>query len=79
MKIKECYISKNGITCFTDINSLVTVSKQFENLITKNNLLFYISLRCIEFVVRDLIKNKYILNFKNGDYYDQIMTAIMFS
>lgn len=79
MKIKECYISKNGITCFTDINSLVTVSKQFENLITKNNLLFYISLRCIEFIVRDLIKNKYILNFKNGDYYDQIMTAIMFS
>lgn len=79
MKIKECYISKNGITCFTDINSLVTVSKQFENVITKNNLLFYISLRCIEFVVRDLIKNKYILNFKNGDYYDQIMTAIIFS
>ena len=79
MKIKECYISKNGITCFTDINSLVTVSKQFENLITKNNLLFYISLRCIEFIVRDLIKNKYILNFSNGDYYDQVMTAIMFS
>ena len=79
MKIKECYISKNGITCFTDINSLVTVSKQFENLITKNNLLFYISLRCIEFVVRDLIKNKYILNFNNSEYYDEVMRAIMFS
>ncbi len=79
MKIKECYISKNGITCFTDINSLVTVSKQFENLITKNNLLFYISLRCIEFIVRDLIKNKYILNFNNSEYYDEVMRAIMFS
>ena len=79
MKIKECYISKNGITCFTDINSLVTVSKQFENLITKNNLLFYISLRCIEFVVRDLIKNKYILNFNNSEYYDEVISAIMFS
>ena len=79
MKIKECYISKNGITCFTDINSLVTVSKQFENLITKNNLLFYISLRCIEFVVRDLIKNKYILNFNNSEYYDEVMRAIIFS
>ena len=70
---------KNGITCFTDINSLVTVSKQFENLITKNNLLFYISLRCIEFIVRDLIKNKYILNFNNSEYYDEVMRAIMFS
>ena len=79
MKIKECYISKNGITCFTDINSLVTVSKQFENIITKNNLLFYISLRCIEFIVRDLIKNKYILNFNNSEYYDEVMRAIMFS
>ncbi len=79
MKIKECYISKKGITCFTDINSLVQVSKQFENLITKNNLLFYISLRCIEFIVRDLIKNKYILNFNNSEYYDEVMRAIMFS
>lgn len=79
MKIKECYISKNGITCFTNINSLVTVSKQFENIITKNNLLFYISLRCIEFVLRDLIKNKYILNFNNSEDYDEVMRAIMFS
>lgn len=79
MKIKECYISKNGITCFTDINSLVTVSKQFEKIITKNNFLFYISLRCIEFVLRDLIKNKYVLNFNNSDDYQQVMTDIIFS
>ena len=27
----------------------------------------------------DLIKNKYILNFNNSEYYDEVMRAIMFS
>ena len=50
MKIKECYVSHNGISCFTDINSLIyikeiSVNKLGINTYWKNKLLFYISMR----------------------------------
>ena len=58
MKIKECYISQNGISCFTNINSLIkikdiTFKNPIYNIINKNNI-FYIALRLTEFIIKDL-------------------------
>ena len=80
MNIKECYVSKNGISCFTDINTMHNIKDINNNnfLITaKNGLLFYISLRLTEFIIVDFIKNKDIL-FKNIDN-DYFLTSIIFN
>ena len=42
MKFKECYVSKNGISCITDINTLhnynkITINNNFKDKILKNN------------------------------------------
>ena len=79
MNIKECYVSQNGITCFTNINTLVSIkdidiNPKINTIINKNTLLFYIGLRCCEFIIKDFIKNKNYL-FEE----DYIMPAIMFS
>ena len=38
MKIKECFVSKHGISCFTDINTLVSIKKNtIQRTITKYN------------------------------------------
>ena len=82
MHIKECYISHNGITCFTNINTLVAI-KEFDvgtkintlnTIFNKNSILFYIGLRCCEFLIKDFIKNKNYLIEK-----DDILACIMFS
>ena len=84
MEIKECYVSHNGISCFTNINSLVNVKNiEFKsivnnniinNIINKNSVLFYIGLRCCEFIIKDFIKNKnYLLK------QDDIIPSIVFS
>ncbi len=75
MKIKECYVSQNGISCITNINSLIDLKliKIPSNSI-KNNIFFFIVLRCSEFIIRDFIKNKcYLLE------QDDILPSIMFS
>jgi hypothetical protein len=72
MHLKECYISKNGISCITNVNSLINLkdinlSKNnilHNNLINKNNLLFFILLRGCEFLVKDIINNKSFLIFQ---------------
>ena len=55
MKIKECYVSHNGISCITNINSLVSIKdiefKSIKNNI--NNVFFFIVLRCTEFIITD--------------------------
>ena len=78
MIIKECYVSKNGISCFTDINTMHTI-KNFNtdsNFISnvKSNLFFYITLRLSEFILKDLIENK---NFLLNN--DLIFQAISFN
>ena len=88
MQIKECYVSHNGISCFTNINSLVnikdinfySISKNkniVNNLINKNNLIFYISLRICELVINDFTKNIFYLYQESNN--DNLIPAIMFS
>ena len=88
MIIKECYVSHNGISCFTDINSLVNIKeidfskeidfgKKIANNFWKKNLLFYISIRCIEEIAKDFINNKkYLFDSDNSD---DIINSIMFT
>lgn len=80
MQIKECYVSHNGISCFTNINSLVNVKdikiKSIKNF-NINTFLFYIGLRCCEFIIKDFIKNKFYLLECNND--DNLLPSIMFS
>ena len=82
MIIKECYVSHNGISCFTDINSLVNIkeidfSKKIANNFCKKNLIFYISIRCIEEIAKDFINNKKFLFYSDNS--DDIINSIMFS
>tara|TARA_B100000902_G_scaffold396629_1_gene458179 strand:+ start:1561 stop:1818 length:258 start_codon:yes stop_codon:yes gene_type:complete len=84
INIKECYVSKNGISCFTDINTLHNIKEINMNnrfvINIKNSLIFYISLRLTEFILVDFIKNKDIL-FKNIDNNDDFffLTSIIFN
>ena len=82
MIIKECYISKNGISCFTNINSMHTVkninidSNFIFNI--KSNLFFYITLRLSEFIIKDFfINQKYLMN--NNTDSNFLLQAISFS
>uniref|UniRef100_A0A6C0AZQ7 Uncharacterized protein n=1 Tax=viral metagenome TaxID=1070528 RepID=A0A6C0AZQ7_9ZZZZ len=80
MQIKECYVSHNGISCFTNINTLVDIKNiNLKSIINnnKNNFLFYITLRVSEFVINDFIKNKIYL-FDNK-FKDTIFESISFS
>tara|TARA_B100000963_G_scaffold34852_1_gene25899 strand:+ start:1626 stop:1862 length:237 start_codon:yes stop_codon:yes gene_type:complete len=70
MNIKECYVSHNGITCFTNINTLhnikeIYINNNFINI--RNKLLFYFSLRLAEVIITDIITNKDLLFIKNND------------
>lgn len=87
MQIKECYVSHNGISCFTNINSLVNIKdiklKSIENnnniinnVVNKNSLIFYLGLRVSEFIIKDFIKNKFYLFDSNET---NLLPAIMFS
>ena len=84
INIKECYVSKNGISCFADINTLHNIKEINMNnrfvINIKNSLIFYISLRLTEFILVDFIKNKDIL-FKNIDNNDDFffLTSIIFN
>ena len=83
MKIKECYVSHNGITCFTNINTLVDIKDIKINLIKNNKninittFLFYITLRVSEFIIKDFIKNSIYLSDKK--FQDNIIEYITFS
>ncbi len=82
MIIKECYISKNGISCFTNINSMHTIkninidSNFIFNI--KSNLFFYITLRLSEFIIKDFfINQKYLMNNNTDNNF--LLQAISFS
>jgi uncharacterized protein YktA (UPF0223 family) len=99
MEFKECYVSKNGISCITNINTLhnfkkivqdkiteKNILKKFPNFMTKNNLIFYLSLRSCEYIYNILIKDN-LINYFNNCYKDchiknlneNDLLAIMFS
>ena len=81
MHIKECYVSHNGISCFTNINSLINVKdiefkSKINSFINKNNIFFFITLRLSEFIIKDFIKNKFYLfdsNYVDTDLLPNIM------
>ena len=82
MIIKECYVSKNGISCFTNINSMHTIkninidSNFIFNI--KSNLFFYITLRLSEFIIKDFfINQKYLMNNNTDNNF--LLQAISFS
>lgn len=83
MQIKECYVSHNGISCFTNINSLINVKdikvKSIRNSknFNVNTLLFYIGLRFCEIIIKDFIKNKFYLLECNSE--DNLLPSIIFS
>ena len=83
MQIKECYVSKNGISCFTNLNTLINVKditfKSIKNQknVNVNTFLFYIGLRCCEFIIKDFIKNRVYLFDKNVE--NNIFHSIAFS
>ena len=77
MKIKECYVSQNGISCITNINTLIDL-KFLEITSIKNNILFFITLRMSEFIITDFIKNKFYL-YDSNYVETNLLPNIMFS
>ena len=77
MKIKECYVSQNGISCITNFNTLIDL-KFLEITSIKNNILFFITLRMSEFIITDFIKNKFYL-YDSNYIEDNLLPKIMFS
>ena len=83
MKIKECYVSKNGISCFTNLNTLINVkditfnSIKNQKNVNVNTFFFYLGLRCCEFIIKDFIKNKFYLVEYNSE--DNLLPSIIFS
>ena len=78
MKIKECYVSKNGISCFTDLNTMHNLKNiKIDNINLKKNILFYLLIRSSEFIIKDLINNVfYLKNLNINDNNDLLSYSI---
>ena len=73
MHFKECYVSKNGISCITSINTLHKMNNIISKSSIKNNILTYLSIRTIEFIIIDFLKNyKEVDN--NDNYFIQLIS-----
>ena len=81
MKIKECYVSHNGISCFTNINSMHNIKNiDINNFKFKNNILLYLGLRLCEFIINDFMSNKHIFfNFKNSTINDNVLESFIYN
>jgi hypothetical protein len=47
MKIKECFVTTNGISCINNFNNNILDNLKYNNIISnniKNNIIFYLSL-----------------------------------
>ena len=88
MEFKECYVSKNGISCITNINTLhnfkkiiqdnISEKKSFKNIgkfFTKNNIFFYLSLRSCEYIFNTLLKEN-IINYLKNCYKDSYTSKL---
>ena len=91
MQIKECYVSQNGITCFTNINTLVSIKdidlnpkintlNTLNNINTINNI---INKNNLLFYTGLRLSEFIIKDFIKNKYYlfeeDYILSNIMFS
>lgn len=84
MELKECYVSSNGISCITNINTLHNfkfnnINMNINKIINKNNVLYFLTLRSTEVALRFLIKNKFFLTNINFEDEENILPAIIFS
>ena len=57
MNFKECFISKNGISCISS-----NQFKIFNKLIINDYIIGYITIRCFELIFNDFIANKNFIN-----------------
>ncbi len=76
MIFKEFYVSSNGISCITNINTLHNYKKINPIFDFKEKFICYLIFRSIEFIFTDFCKNFSSLNFSNDPY---LMTALSFS
>ena len=78
MNFKECYVSSNGISCITNINTLHNIkinnplktnqNINIKNFINKHNIIFFLALRLSEFIISDFISNRfYLFNITNDE------------
>ena len=78
MQLKECYVSKEGISCITNINTLHNIKEiNIYKFDIKTHIIFYTSLRFIEFIIKDVFSKKNILTTINDD--DHLLTSIIFN
>lgn len=78
MQFKECYVSKEGISCITNINTLHNIKKITINKFDiKSHFIFYTSLRIIEIFIKDVLSNKNIFTNINNDEF--LLTSIIFN
>ena len=57
MKFKECYVSKNGISCITNINTLHNFNLIDSKNFFREKVITYLLIRGIEFIITDFFKN----------------------
>ena len=76
MKIKECYVSQNGISCFTNINTMHDIKNiKFDNITIKSNFIYYLGLRLFEFIINDFFSNKQFLFNNNNSSIDELFLS----
>ena len=77
MIIKECYVSKNGISCISNINTLTNLKLNNNNFL--KYLYSFLILRTCEYIINDITNNINYFNdsIKNRD--DFLLTSIIFN
>ena len=76
MIFKECYVSSNGISCITSINTLHNYKQTNGLFFLKEKFIYYLVFRCIELIFTDFYKNFNKLDFSKDDY---LLTSISLS
>ena len=83
MFFKECYVSKNGISCITNINTLHNLKEitfnNIDKINLKNNILFYMMFRFTELCIKDFLNNKHYLNNISNSDDDFLLSYIIFN
>jgi hypothetical protein len=83
MFFKECYVSKNGISCITNINTLHNLKEitfnNIDKINLKNNILFYMMFRFTELCIKDFLNNKHYLNNISNSDDDFLLSCIIFN
>ena len=68
MNLKQCIVSRNGISC---VNHITKNNYLFyKNIIIKEKIIFYLIIRSAEFIIKDFIYNSNNINniINNSSY-----------